>query len=109
ALASGGILPLCVPAYLAGKDPYNPLISPLFGKLEGLPPLLIQVSKSEILYDHATRLFNRAKDANMDVTLQEWDDMPHVFHFYFDQLPEAKEAINKIGDFVKKNLKITSL
>ena len=69
ALASGGILPLCVPAYLAGKDPYNPLISPLFGKLEGLPPLLIQVSKSEILYDHATRLFNRAKDANMDVTL----------------------------------------
>lgn len=101
ALASGGIL-WCIAAYVAGKDPYNPLISPVFGDLKGLPPLLIQVSKSEILHDHSTRLFERAKIAGVNVTLQEWDDMPHVFQFYFDQLPEPKEAINKIGDFVQK-------
>jgi len=104
ALASGGIL-WCITAYLAGKDPYNPLISPVFGDLKGLPPLLIQVSKSEILYDHSTRLFERAKIADVNVTLQEWDNMPHVFHFYFDQLPESREAINKIGDFVQKIFK----
>jgi acetyl esterase/lipase len=103
-LASGGIF-WCIPAYLAGKDPSNPLISPLFGELKGLPPLLIQVSKSEVLYDHSTRLFDRAKNANVSVTLQEWDDMPHVFHFYFDRLPESKEAINNIGKFVEEIFK----
>ncbi|MFX1346651.1 MAG: alpha/beta hydrolase [Promethearchaeota archaeon] len=104
ALASGGIL-WCINAYLAGKDPYNPLISPVFGDLKGLPPLLIQVSKSEVLYDNSTLLFERAKSAHVNVTLQEWDDMPHVFHFYFDQLPESREAMDKIGDFVQKIFK----
>ena len=103
-LASGGIF-WCIPAYLAGKDPYKPLISPLFGELKGLPPLLIQVSKSEVLYDHSTRLYDRAKAANVNVALQEWDDMPHVFHFYFDQLPESKKAIENIGEFVKEIFK----
>jgi acetyl esterase/lipase len=104
AMASGGIF-WCIPAYLAGKDPYNPLISPLFGDLNGLPPLLIQVSRSEILYDHSTRLFDQAKKGDVRVILQEWDDMPHVFQFYFDQLPESREAINNIGDFVQQIFK----
>ncbi|MHA1931383.1 MAG: alpha/beta hydrolase [Promethearchaeota archaeon] len=104
ALASGGIF-WCIPAYLAGKEPYNPLISPLFGNLKDLPPLLIQVSKSEVLYDHSTRLYERAKAVNINVILQEWDDMPHVFHFYFDQLPESRNAIEKIGEFVKEIFK----
>ncbi len=99
-LASGGIF-WSLSAYLAGKDPYNPLISPLFGDMKNFPPLLIQVSKSEILYDHSTRLFERAKDAKVNVTIQEWDGMPHVFHFYFDKLSEAREAIKNIGDFVE--------
>jgi acetyl esterase/lipase len=100
-LASGGIF-WCIPAYLAGEDPYNPLVSPLLGEMEGLPPLLIQVSKSEVLYDQSTRLYDKAKKANLRVTLQEWDEMPHVFQFYFDILPEAREAIDKIGEFVEK-------
>lgn len=104
AIASGGIL-WCVPAYLAGKDPYNPLISPLFGDLKNFPPLLLQVSKSEILYDHSTRLFDRAKKANVNVTLQEWDDIPHVFQLNDDKLPEARESLKNIGDFVKNVFK----
>ncbi|MFX1302229.1 MAG: alpha/beta hydrolase [Promethearchaeota archaeon] len=92
-----------VPAYLAGADPNNPLISPVLADLRGLPPILIQVSKSEMLYDHSTRFVKRAKAAGLDVTLQEWENTTHVFQYFgFTDLPEAKEALNKIGEFIKE-------
>ncbi|NVM37363.1 MAG: alpha/beta hydrolase, partial [Candidatus Lokiarchaeota archaeon] len=50
-----------LPAFLAGEDPENPLISPLYADLRGLPPILLQVSTSEMLYDHSTRFADRAK------------------------------------------------
>ncbi|MFX0104546.1 MAG: alpha/beta hydrolase [Candidatus Hodarchaeota archaeon] len=101
-LADIGIL-WWAPAYLAGADPNNPLISPVLADLKGLPPILIQVSKSEMLYDHSTRFVERAKIAGLDVTLQEWEDTTHVFQYFgFSDLPEAKEALSKIGEFIKK-------
>jgi acetyl esterase/lipase len=88
-------------AYLAGADPNNPLISPVLADLKGLPPILIQVSTSEMLYDHSTRFIERAKAAGVDATLQEWKDTIHVFQaFGLHYLPEAKEAIIKIGEFI---------
>jgi len=88
-------------AFLAGADPNNPLISPVLADLTGLPPILIQVSTSEMLYDHSTRFIERAKAAGVGATLQEWKDTIHVFQgFGLYDLPEAKEAINKIGEFV---------
>jgi monoterpene epsilon-lactone hydrolase len=90
-------------AFLAGADPTDPLISPLFADLKGLPPLLIQASTSEMLYDHSTRFIEKAKNAGVDATLQEWKDTIHVFQgFGLYDLPEAKEAINKIGKFIQK-------
>lgn len=87
-------------AYLAGADPRSPLISPLYADLTGLPPILIQVSTSEMLYDDSTRFVERAKAAGVDVTLQTWDDTLHVFQA--SGLPESKEAITKISEFVQK-------
>jgi len=89
-------------AYLAGQDPYNPYISPVHADLKGLPPILIQVSTIEMLYDHSTRFFKRAKDAGVDITLQEWDEMMHIWPVYgLFELPESEEAIEKIGQFVQ--------
>lgn len=91
-----------IPAYLNGQDPTNPLISPVFADLKGLPPILVQVSTCEMLYDHSTRFEKRAKEAGVKVFLQEWDDMPHVWQNYgLYDLPEAKEAIDKLGEFIK--------
>jgi acetyl esterase/lipase len=91
-----------IPAYLNGQDPSNPYISPVHADLKGLPPILIQVSTCEMVYDHSTRLAERAKAAGVNAILQEWDDMPHVWHNYgFYDLREAKEAIDKIGEFIK--------
>ncbi len=93
-------------AFLAGSDPSNPLISPLFADLKGLPPILIQVSTSEMLYDHSTRFIEKAKKSGVDANLQEWKDSIHVFQgFGLYDLPEAKEAITKIGDFIQNLFK----
>lgn len=91
------------PAYLAGADPSDPLVSPLYADLKGLPPLLLQVSTCEMLYSDSTRLVERAKAAGVDAILETWDDMMHVWHALgLHDLTESKEAIAKIGEFVKK-------
>jgi monoterpene epsilon-lactone hydrolase len=88
--------------YIAGADPNNPLLSPLMADLSGLPPILIQVSTTEMLYDHSTRFAKRAKAAGVDITLQEWKDTIHVFQgFGMYDLPEAKKALNEIQKFIK--------
>ena len=69
-------------AYLDGADPRTPLAAPLYGDLSGLPPLLIQVGTAETLLDDATRLAERAESAGVDVTLEPWDDMIHVWQFF---------------------------
>jgi acetyl esterase/lipase len=100
-LADRGVF-LWTTAFLAGADPNNPLISPILADLKGLPPILIQVSTSEMLYDHSTRFIERARAAGVDATLQEWKDTIHVFQgFGLHDLPEAKEAIIKIGEFIQ--------
>jgi monoterpene epsilon-lactone hydrolase len=90
-------------AYFKDTDPKNPMISPLFGDLKGLAPLLFQASKCEMLYSDSVRVVDKAKKAGVDVSLQTWDDMPHVFQgFGLEIFPEAKEAIKKIGEFIHK-------
>lgn len=98
------ILPALIPIYL-GKDTEltDPYASPLFGDYRGLPPLLLQVGDSEVLLDDSTRLAKHAACQGCDVTLEIWDGMPHVFQGFAPFLPEASEAIAKIGEFVRQH------
>ncbi|MEM1885313.1 MAG: alpha/beta hydrolase [Candidatus Jordarchaeales archaeon] len=92
-------------AYLAGANPADPLISPLFADLRGLPPILIQASTSEMLFGGCKRFVEKARAAGVDATLQAWDDMPHVWQLFgMYILPEAEEAIAKIGELTRKLL-----
>ena len=81
----------------------DPLVSPLFGDLTGLPPLLIQVGDAEVLLADSTRIAERAEAAGVDVTLEVWDEMPHVWQAFAGFLPEADEAIEHIGRFVQSH------
>ena len=90
-------------AYLGDTDPRTPLAAPLYADLTGLPPLLIQVGTAEVLFDDATRLAKRAKLAGVDVVLEPWEDMIHMWHFFAAMLPEGQQAIDRIGDFIKKH------
>jgi acetyl esterase/lipase len=91
-------------AYLNGADPRHPLCSPIHADLRGLPPLLVHVGGSEVLLDDSRRLARRAHEAGVDVSLEEWDDMIHVWHAFAPLLPEATEAIARIGTFVRARL-----
>ncbi|MHA2232330.1 MAG: alpha/beta hydrolase [Candidatus Hodarchaeales archaeon] len=88
--------------YLAGVNPLDPLASPVYADLTGLPPILIQVSTSEMLFNDATRFAERAKAVGVDITLQTWDNTLHVFQAF--GLPESEEAITKIAEFVQKQI-----
>ena len=90
-------------AYLGGADPREPLAAPLYANLTGLPPMLIQVGTSEILFDDATRLAERAKEAGVDVTLEPWEGMIHVWQLFASMVPESKKAVKGIGNFILKH------
>ncbi len=90
--------------YLAGADPNTPLASPIHGDLRGLPPLLIHVGESETLLDDSTRLAERARKAGVEVELEVWPEMIHVWHAFAALLPEGREAIGRIGVHLAKRL-----
>lgn len=89
--------------YVQGQDLTQPFASPLYGDLHGLPPLLIQVGDHEVLLDDAIRLAERAIDAGVEVTLEVWDEMWHVWHASAEHVPEARQAIERIGVFVRQH------
>ena len=88
--------------YLGETDYTNPLASPLYGDLKGLPPLLIIVGTAEILLDDSVEFAKKAKKVGVDVMLDIWDDMPHVFPAFAAFAPEGQQAIEKMGEFMKK-------
>ena len=83
----------------------DPDVSPLFGDFAGLPPLSIHVGTTEILLDDSRRLAHRARQHGVQVALRTWHRMPHVFPMFADFLPEARRALDEIGEFVGERLK----
>jgi acetyl esterase/lipase len=90
--------------YLAGADSRHPYASPLYADLTGLPPLLIHVGDAEVIRDDSTRLAVKARAAGVPVTIEVWDEMPHVFLAFAGFLPEADHAIEQIGGWLAERL-----
>lgn len=82
--------------------PLNPLVSPIFGDLSGLPPILIQASEAEMLLGDALRYVNKARAAGTHVELETWPEMLHIWHMFEPILPEAQEAFERVGQFVER-------
>jgi acetyl esterase/lipase len=78
----------------------NPYASPIFADLAGLPPLYIQVSDYEVLFDDTTRFEKKAKAAGVIVKVEIWNKMSHVWQAYAPLLPEALRAIKKLGEYI---------
>jgi acetyl esterase/lipase len=94
-------LEMNVGAYLQGQDPKAPSASPLFADLTGLPPTLILVGTNDALLDDATRLNDLARRAGVAVTLNVADEMYHMWPIMSSFLPEARQAVQEIGEFVR--------
>jgi acetyl esterase/lipase len=89
--------------YLQGKDPTHPYASPNLASLQSLPPLLIHVGRDEVLLDDSIKLDQRAKADGVKSTLEIWDDMIHVWHAFHPMLPEGKQAIARVGAFLREH------
>ena len=81
-------------------SPKNPILSPVYGDLSGLPPTLVHASEAELLLDDARRYVNRAVDAGSPARLQYWAYMVHVWHMFYPQLTEARDAWDEIEKFI---------
>lgn len=90
--------------YLDGHFNKDPMVSPIYGDLRGLPPLLIQVGSREVLLDDSRKLSVRAKADDVDVTLEEWPGMFHVWHMMADWLRDGRRALGGIGAFVNRHM-----
>lgn len=89
-------------------NPRDPLASPLYGELHGLPPLLIQTGDRETGRDDSTDFAARARAAGVEVELQVYDGMIHVFQQFASELPQARAAIEEIGRFLRARLHPTT-
>jgi len=91
-------------AYLDGVGPRNPLASPLYADLRGLPPLLILVGSAEILLDDAVRLAGAAGAADVRVRLEVWPDMIHAWTLFYQQVAAGRRALAEVGAFIRAHL-----
>jgi monoterpene epsilon-lactone hydrolase len=88
--------------YAGTRDPSDPLLSPLFADLRGLPPILIQAGGDEAMVDDSRRLAEGAQAAGVHVTCKIFEGMWHVFHASGTEIPEARLAIDEIGAYVRE-------
>ncbi len=86
--------------YLLDTDPYTPLASPLFGDLRNLPPILVQVGSDEAILSDGVQFAAKARSAGVDVRLEVWKGMQHEWQYAASLLPEGREAIGHISDFI---------
>ena len=94
-------LQLSVGHYLPSLvDPKSPLASPLFADLAGLPPLLLQAGGDEALLDDSVRFGEAAEAAGVNVTVECWEAMMHVWHMLAPRFPEAEAALTSIAAWV---------
>lgn len=88
-------------AYAASTALDDPLVSPLYGDLAGLPPMLVHVGSDEILLDDAVRLVDRAREAGVDASLGIFDGLWHVFQAF--PLPESRTSLRELGAFIRRH------
>jgi phosphinothricin tripeptide acetyl hydrolase len=91
--------------YLGDREPSDPLASPVHAKLDGLPPLLIQVGSREVVLDDARAIERHAREAGVLAKLDVWPGMVHVWHLFASALEEGQRAIEDLGAFVRQRAK----
>ena len=90
-----------VRSYLGDSDPRNPLASPLYGDLTGLPPVRVHVGDDEVLLDDSRHYVERAVAAGVDARLDVWMGMPHGFVGSVGKLNAANQVLRAVGAFLR--------
>jgi len=98
------VVRMWIDMYLGDADPKDPLASPSYANLEGLPALYIQIGSCELLLDDARHMAEVAKGCGVPVELEVFDGMFHVWQLFFYMLPEGRDAVNKLGNFCREKM-----
>lgn len=93
--------------YAGNQDLHNPYISPLYGDFTGFPPVLIHVGTNEVLLDDSRNLALEMDKQGVDVDIDIYEGMWHVWHMY--DVPEARAAINKMVWFIQTALELDGM
>lgn len=93
-------MPKAASHYAPSEKHRDPLVSPVFADMHGLPPLLVHVGDHEILLSDSTRLADGVEAAGGSVALKVWPDMWHVFHYFVGRMPEAGRALDEIAQWL---------
>ncbi|HCI78134.1 MAG TPA: alpha/beta hydrolase [Ktedonobacter sp.] len=101
-------IPMIGQLYAGQEDVRNPLISPVYADLHGLPPLLIEVGDDEVLLDDSTRIVEHAGTSGVEVTLHVWAGMWHVFPAFAFLIDEGKQAMEEMGAFIRTRTGLTN-
>jgi acetyl esterase/lipase len=91
-------------SFSGGHDLNDPLLSPIYADLHGLPPLLVQAGEDEILLISITAFVNKARQEGVQVTYEVWPAMWHVWHIYDPYLPEAHHAVHSVSRYIDEKL-----
>jgi monoterpene epsilon-lactone hydrolase len=87
-----------------GRDPKDtPLGSPLYAEVHGLPPLLVLAGEAETLRDDSVRFVEKVRAAGGQAELEVADEMLHIYPLFASILPEGREGIERIGEFVRQH------
>ncbi|ARF73141.1 hypothetical protein B7C62_13340 [Kitasatospora albolonga] len=100
-MLSKPVVDLVSTSYRAGTAPTDPYVSPLFGDLAGLPPVLLQVGSREILLSDAERFAEGLRRAGGTGVLEVWPGMVHVWHLHHARLAKAREAVSRLGGWLR--------
>jgi acetyl esterase/lipase len=87
--------------YAGQRNPADPMMSPLFADLSGLPPLLIQAASDEVMVDDSRLLADRAREHGVEVSCKVFDGLWHCFQHAGTEIPESRQAIDEIGAYVR--------
>lgn len=94
--------------YSGENDAMNPFISPLYGDLQGLPPIFINSAVDDELFEDGEKFFKKAKSSDVDITFKEGKGMIHCYPLLAPMFQEATEAMNEIVAFIRTHLNIES-
>lgn len=103
-LVTTDLLEAMAQTYCGDKDRRDPMLSPLFGDWSGLTPVLVLAGEIEAMRDDGKLCAEAAARAGVDARYLEGKGMVHIWPVYADRLPEAREALTEIGDFVRRNM-----
>ena len=88
--------------YCPDEDLRNPLLSPVFANVAGLPPTLIHVGDDEILLSDSTRIATLLKEAGVEVELTIYPELWHVFQLFIGAMPESRASVDAIGAYIRE-------